>query len=186
MSRYRRNSRGPRLLAPSAMLSAAPYAARLHWSPSAKRSSDGSLRIALTERSTSVFASRQARRSRKSPIRVRYERLRAQREPFLRADDQTSAHLQRSVVASLYCFMRSCRRATSSDVLVFQQLQELLRRSDPGQLPRHVGLLGELSDLAEHGQVLVRDLEGRSDDQEEVIDRLAVDRVEVDPLELPA
>jgi hypothetical protein len=44
---------------------------------------------------------------------------------------------------------------------------ELLGRRDLGEAPRHVLLLGELGDLAEDGEVLVRDLERRSDDEEE-------------------
>src|SRR5690349_9699262 len=76
--------------------------------------------------------------------------------------------------------------ATTLNVLVLQQLQELRRGLNPRQLRRHIGLLRKLGDLAEDREILVGDLEGRGDDQEEVIDWLAVDRVEVDAFELPA
>src|SRR2546430_14457711 len=91
MSRYRRNSRGPRLLAPSAMLRATLYAARLHWSPNANRSSDGGFRIASRQRKTSFLASRHARKSRKSPMRRRYGDAVASQEPFQRDGDQRNA-----------------------------------------------------------------------------------------------
>src|SRR5689334_12324139 len=45
---------------------------------------------------------------------------------------------------------------------------------------RNIGLLGELGNLAENRQVLIRDFERRSDDQEKEVDRFLVDRLEVE------
>src|SRR5439155_447050 len=72
------------------------------------------------------------------------------------------------------------------DVLLFQQLQELLRCGELREPVRHVRLLRELGDLAEDGEILIRDLERRGDDEEEVVDRPVVDGLEVDPVELAA
>src|SRR2546422_8216993 len=44
----------------------------------------------------------------------------------------------------------------------------------------------ELRDLPEDRQILVGNLQGRGHDQEEVVHRLAVDRIEVDAIELAA
>src|SRR5437870_5468009 len=85
------------------------------------------------------------------------------------------------------CNVASWRRVTSFwilNVLVFEQLQKLRRRADPGELLGHIGLLRKLGDLAEHRQVLVGDLERGGDDQEEGVHGLAVDRVEIDAVEL--
>src|SRR5882762_7499809 len=73
-----------------------------------------------------------------------------------------------------------------SDVLFFQQVEEFGGGLELGEPVGHVRFLRELGDLAEHGQVLVRDFEWRGDDQEEVVHRLVVDRLEVDPLESAA
>src|SRR5437016_2014882 len=80
----------------------------------------------------------------------------------------------------------TCNVQRLSDVLILQQLQKVLSRPHHRQLPRHIRLLRELRDLAEHGQVLVGDLQRRGHDQEEVLHRLAVDRIEVDAVELAA
>src|SRR4029077_20465265 len=85
------------------------------------------------------------------------------------------------------CNVAAWRRATPSwvlNVLVLEELQKLRRRADPGELLGHIRLLRKLGDLAEHRQVLVGDLERGGDDQEEVVHGLAVDRVEIDAVEL--
>src|SRR5262249_24366602 len=46
----------------------------------------------------------------------------------------------------------------------------------------YIRLLAELRDLPEDREILIRDLERRRDDEEKEIDRLLVDRLEVDSL----
>src|SRR6266480_3112849 len=75
---------------------------------------------------------------------------------------------------------------TPLDILILQELQKVLPRAHHRQLPRHIGLLRELRDLSEDGQVLVGHLQRRGHDQEEVVYGLAVDRIEVDAVELAA
>ena len=69
------------------------------------------------------------------------------------------------------------------DVLFFEQIEEFGRGLELGEAIGHVRLLGELGDLAEDGEVLVRHFEWRGDDQEEIVHRLVVDGLEVDPFE---
>src|SRR5687767_7312518 len=72
--------------------------------------------------------------------------------------------------------------AGALDALFLQQRQELVGPVDREQSARHLRILAELRDLAEHRQILIRDLERRRDDQEDEVDRLLVDRLEVDAL----
>src|SRR2546430_8357153 len=57
------------------------------------------------------------------------------------------------------------------DVLLFQQLQELLGCGELREPVRHVRLLRELGDLAEDGEILIRNLERRGDGEGEVVGR---------------
>jgi hypothetical protein len=68
----------------------------------------------------------------------------------------------------------------TAHTLVGEQLEELIRdaRRPWHRRPR---FLRELGDLAEHGQVLVGDLERRGDDKEEIVHWPRVDRLIVDP-----
>src|SRR5215208_4922222 len=76
--------------------------------------------------------------------------------------------------------------SSTSELLLLQHRHELARLGDLHQALRDVGLLAELGDLAEDGEVLVGDLEGRGDDEEVEVDRLLVDRLEVHALALSA
>ena len=66
------------------------------------------------------------------------------------------------------------------------QGQELLRRLDSGQPLGRFRRAAQLRDVPQHGQILVGYLEGRRDDQEEVVHRVVVDRLEIDPRRFPA
>src|SRR2546430_6197024 len=70
------------------------------------------------------------------------------------------------------------------NVLVFEELEELLRHGDLRELVGYVGFFRKLGDLAEDRQVLVGDFERGGDDQKEVVHRFAVDGVEIDAGEL--
>src|SRR5258708_2164086 len=82
-------------------------------------------------------------------------------------------------ISSRRCACTSTRPRLS-DGLFFEQLYELTRLGDFQEPLRHVGLLAELRDLAQHRQILIRHLERGSDDQKKEVDRLFVDRLEVD------
>src|SRR5207247_10605264 len=70
------------------------------------------------------------------------------------------------------------------DILLFEEFQKLPRPLQLRKPVRHVGFFGELGDFSENGQVLIRHLERRRHDQEEVMHRLAGDPAEIDALEL--
>ena len=76
--------------------------------------------------------------------------------------------------------------AVALQVFFFQQPQEFPRLLELRQPLRDVRLLGELRDLAQDREILVRYFEGRSDDQEQVVNRPVVDGFEVDPVRLSA
>src|SRR5215207_1875193 len=96
------------------------------------------------------------------------------------------------MVAARGCLLLQSRLPTPpptsrrSDALLLEQGHELRGLADLEEALWHVGLLAELGDLAEHRQVLVGDFERRRDDEEEEVDRLLVDRLEVDAVRLPA
>src|SRR5262249_34566759 len=73
-----------------------------------------------------------------------------------------------------------------SNALLFQQAHKLTWCLQPEQALRNVRLLGELRDLAEHRQILIRYLERRRHDQEEELHWLLVDRLEVHTFALSA
>src|SRR4051812_46718315 len=67
------------------------------------------------------------------------------------------------------------------DALLLQQFEELRGLREREKALRHVWLLRELRDLAEHREVLVGYLERRRDDEEEEVHWLLIDRLEVHP-----
>src|SRR5689334_20596599 len=67
----------------------------------------------------------------------------------------------------------------SLDAFLFEESHKLRRLSQTEQSIRDVGLLGELSNLAEHREILIRYLERRRDDEEEKVHRLLIDGLEV-------
>jgi hypothetical protein len=59
--------------------------------------------------------------------------------------------------------------------LLSQEPEEVVRRLESGEPLRYVGVFGELRDLAQDREILIRDLEGRGHDQKEIENRAVVD-----------